>query len=66
MSKDWTGNKATTYVTLGASNHSDYDRAENDYYATEPLAVDMLAQTGFFDNINSVWECASGGGTSSA
>ena len=24
--KDWTGNKKTTFVTLGASNHSDKDR----------------------------------------
>ena len=24
--KDWTGNKKTTFVTLGASNHSDKER----------------------------------------
>lgn len=24
--KDWTGNKKSTYVTLGASNHSDGER----------------------------------------
>lgn len=62
MAKDWTGNRVSTYATLGASNHSDYDRAENDYYATEPIAIDMLAQTGFLNGIKSVWECASGGG----
>lgn len=27
--KDWTGNKATTFATLGASNHSETERAEN-------------------------------------
>ena len=32
--KDWTGSKKTTFVTLGASNHTDHDRAEYDYYAT--------------------------------
>ena len=26
MSKDWTGNKKTTFVQLGASNHSDGER----------------------------------------
>ena len=31
MSKDWTGNKKTTFVTLGASNHTDHERAEHDY-----------------------------------
>ena len=40
--KDWTGNKKTTFVTLGASNHTDHDRAEYDYYATEPKAADLL------------------------
>ena len=39
MSKDWTGNKKTTFTTLGASNHTDHERAEHDYYATEPKAV---------------------------
>ena len=29
MSKDWTGNKKTTFVTLGASNHTDHERAVN-------------------------------------
>lgn len=28
--KDWTGNSRTTFTTLGASNHSDYERAEHD------------------------------------
>lgn len=42
MNKDWTGNKATTFITLGASNHSDTPREEHDYYATEPRAIDGL------------------------
>ena len=44
MSKDWTGNKKTTFVTLGASNHTDHERAEYDYYATEPKAITYLLE----------------------
>lgn len=60
MNKDWTGNKATTFVTLGASNHSKGERAENDYYATDPNAVHMLLEK---ENFNPyIWECACGEG----
>ena len=62
MAKDWTGNKATTFVTLGASNHSEHEREKHDYYATDPIAVDMLAQTGFFNGVEKVWEPACGEG----
>jgi len=62
MDKDWTGNHATTHAVLGSSNHSDLERAQHDYYATDPVAVDMLEQTGFLDGVNTVWECAAGGG----
>lgn len=36
--KDWTG-KGSTYRTLGASNHVDHERETNDYYATDPDAI---------------------------
>ena len=36
---DWTGNRRSTFSALGASNHSECERAENDYYATYPPAV---------------------------
>ena len=39
--KDWTGNKKSTFTCLGASNHVEHDRAEHDYYATEPKAADL-------------------------
>jgi len=42
--KDWTGNQKSIYKTLGASNHTEKDREENDYYATEPKAIDLLCQ----------------------
>lgn len=59
-SKDWTGNKAANYATLGASNHSDQERVENDFYATPPSAVeDLLKVESFSSNI---WECACGMG----
>lgn len=40
--KDWTGNKRSTYATLGASNHADHERQTNDYYATDPNAINRL------------------------
>ena len=36
-SKDWTGNKASVYKTLAASNHSSSEREKNDFYA--PFSV---------------------------
>lgn len=59
--KDWTGNKKTTFVTLGASNHTDHDRAEHDYYATEPKAVEELMKVEKFNG--SIWENCCGGGS---
>lgn len=57
------GNSRSTFVTLGASNHTDRPRQEHDYYATEPVAIDMLEQTGFFDkSMQRIWEPACGGG----
>ena len=44
--KDWTGNSKTIYTTLGASNHSEQDREQYDYYATDPAAVDYLLSAG--------------------
>lgn len=60
MSQDWTGNSRSTYSQLGASSHSEQERAENDFYATEPSAIDdLLKQEAFSHNI---WECAVGQG----
>ena len=42
MAQDWTGNSRSTYSTLGASNHSSEDRQEDDFYATDPKAVEAL------------------------
>lgn len=59
MAKDWTGNENSTYTMLGASNHVDYDRAEHDYYSTDPKAAEMLLE--IEPNLSdSIWECACG------
>jgi hypothetical protein len=55
--KDWVGNKHSTFVTLGASNHTDQERAEHDSYATSPKAIDMLAEAGKLPKNKDVWEC---------
>ena len=58
--KDWTGNKATTWKVLGASNQVEHERAENDYYATDPKAIGLLL--GVEDFAPVVWEPACGEG----
>lgn len=60
MSKDWIGNKKSTFVTLGASSHSDNERQREDYYATEPKAVEELLKIETF--CNSILEPACGEG----
>ena len=60
MPKDWTGNKKSIYVTLAASSHTDEDREENDYYATEPKAVELLLSLETFNK--SILEPACGEG----
>lgn len=50
MSKDWTGNAASMFKTLGASNHTDHERQREDYYATEPLATEWLCKIEEFNN----------------
>lgn len=62
MSKDWTGNYNSIYKTLGASNHTEEDREENDFYATEPKATKFLLEIEDFDKSVPVWECANGTG----
>lgn len=47
--QDWRGNAASIFATHGASNHSVEDRAEHDYYATDPEAVRKLLEVEEFD-----------------
>lgn len=60
MTKDWVGNQNSIFKTLGASNHTDKERAVHDYYATEPFAIDVLCGAETF--YGTVWEPACGGG----
>ena len=41
---DWTGNSNSIYKTLGASNHTDKERQNEDFYATEPKAGKLLLE----------------------
>ena len=54
------GNEHDLFVTLGASNHTDGNRAEYDYYATDPIALELLLEREEFSH--HVWECACGEG----
>ena len=47
-------------MTLGASNHTYKERETNDYYATEPKAIELLLKREKFSPY--VWECACGEG----
>ena len=58
--KDWTGNKRSAYAIIGASNHSETERVDNDYYATDPKAIDYLLEKATLSN--RIWECACGEG----
>lgn len=58
--KDWNGNSKSIYTTLGASNHTQKERDSNDYYATEPKAMELLLAEETFAPV--VWECACGEG----
>ena len=60
MSKDWSGNKNSIYKTLGASNHTDKERENDDFYATDPSAAIMLLT--IEDLSANIWECSCGEG----
>lgn len=60
MTKDWNGGYASTFKCLGASNHTDEEREQNDYYATDPKAVDALLS--LVDLPRKVWEPSCGEG----
>lgn len=49
--ENWTGNQNSIYKTLGASNHTDKDREQHDYYATDPKAAELLLELETFENI---------------
>lgn len=60
MADDWVGDANSVYKIIGASNHSDESRAKNDYYATDPKAVEELLKREGFSHY--IWEPACGEG----
>lgn len=58
--KDWNGNNKSVFTTLGSSAHAIEDREVNDYYATDPIAIDFLLEKEDFNHY--IWECACGEG----
>lgn len=47
-----------TFRNLGATNHTQQEREQNDYYATEPKATQELLKVETFNK--NIWECAVG------
>lgn len=60
VKKDWTGNSNSIWKTLGASNHTDKERQNEDYYATDPIAAELLLQIEDLDKNIPIWECSAG------
>lgn len=60
IEQDWTGNTHAVFATLGASNHSNIERQQYDYYATEPRATEVLLEVEQF--APTIWEPACGEG----
>lgn len=60
--KDWVGGTNSIYTTLGASNHTSDDRADGDYYATDPKAIDALMKIRPELKGQKIWEPACGAG----
>lgn len=58
--KDWVGNNKSTFITLGASNHTDKERENMDFYATDPVAIDGLKKV--FDIPHVIYEPCCGQG----
>ena len=58
--RDWTGNARSAHATLGARNYAQNEREEHDYYATDPLALELIIDK--LDLSHNVWEPSCGGG----
>lgn len=57
---DWRGKPGDLFKIIGATGHSKQQRAEHDYYATDPMTiVSLFSQEQFADKI---WEPACGEG----
>ena len=50
------------YARRGVGCASEYPRAENDLYTTNPIAITLLDEYGYLDKDTIYWECACGKG----
>lgn len=57
--KDWIGNSNTALAIIGG-NTTNKNREKNDFYATDPKALELLLDIEEFNP--NVWECACGKG----
>jgi len=62
MNKDWSGDTNSVYKILGASNHTDKERQNEDFYATEPKASELLLEIEDFSQIKTIWDNSCGSG----
>ena len=53
---DWNWNSVSTVTVNWFANNRNYERDKNDYYATEPKAVNLLLELEQFNN--NIWECS--------
>lgn len=60
--KDWNGNGNSIFKTLGASNHTEKERETDDFYATDPVAIDLLCDYPYVELPQGVWEPSCGSG----
>lgn len=54
--------KRNVFTCIGASSHSSRERERNDFYSTDPLAIQMLHKYNLLDNGVNYWETACGNG----
>ena len=59
---DWKGNTNSIFKIIGASNHSNTEREANDFYATDPKAIDALVGYDGITLPHTIWEPSCGTG----
>lgn len=55
-------NKQSVFSTIGARNYAENDRHGQDFYATDPAALDLLFSAIHINKDDEIWECCSGHG----
>ena len=55
-----TRNKASVFSNMGARNYADGERQKDDFYATDPVALNLLFEHLIINKQDEVWECCAG------